>query len=370
MKNLKKVICCILCAAMITSMSSCNSTPGEPDNTSSVSDQQTSETSSDDSNNSDSSEAEISVDSDDEEDWKKEPAYGQELNYHFDGGNCNSGPFMADELGFYEEAGLNVKGYNSNTYTEALGTNAAQLAVGHISTMLVPSTNGVDLTFVGGAHIGCKSLYVLGDSEYQSTEDLKGQKISAPNGIGASDYNILARFFDKDGINPLTDISLIQVENSACVTAMENGEIAGALFSDTYAYQMVQEGKLRQVRSLSDDDFISEPCCVIAMSSTFIEENPITAKKFAEAVKKAHVWMKENPTEAVQILLDNSKITGDFDMNVELWKQLNFSLTDEFTENGLRGIVDDYIKLGLITAIDNTDEVMEKAWTPIAPDQK
>ena len=74
--------------------------------------------------------------------------------------------------------------------------------------MLVPATNDVDLTFVGGAHIGCKSLYVLADSEYNTTEDLKGTSISVPNGIGASDYNITCLLLDADGINPQTDVNL------------------------------------------------------------------------------------------------------------------------------------------------------------------
>ena len=77
--------------------------------------------------------------------------------------------------------------------------------------MLVPATNDVDLTFVGGAHIGCKSLYVLADSEYNTTEDLKGTSISVPNGIGASDYNITCLLLDADGINPQTDVNLMQV---------------------------------------------------------------------------------------------------------------------------------------------------------------
>lgn len=311
---------------------------------------------------------EIKADESEDEAWKKEPAYGQTINYFYDGGNCTAAPYFADVLGYFEEAGLTVQGYNGTSYTEALGTNAAQLAVGHISTMLVPSTNGIDLSFVAGAHLGCKSLYVLGDSEYQTTEDLKGQKISAPNGIGASDYNILARFFDKDGINPLTDVKLMQVENSACVNAMQNGEIAGALFSDTYAYQMVKDGTLRQVRSLLDEDFSHEACCIVAMNTTFINENPITAKKITECVKKAGDWMRENPEDAVQRLLDDNKISGDYDMNVELWKTLQFGLTDEFTENGLKDIVADYIRLGLITAYDDPAEVMELVWTPTAPE--
>lgn len=304
-----------------------------------------------------------------DEDWKKEEAYGKELTYFYDGGNCTSAPYFADKLGYFEDAGVNMKGFVSPSYTEALGTNAAQLAVGHISTLLVPSTNGVDLSFVGGAHIACKTLYVLADSDYSSTEDLKGKKISAPNGIGASDYNILARFFDKDGINPMEEVDLVQVETSACVTSMQNGEIAGALLSDTFAYDMVQDGVLKPVRSLSDDDFRGEPCCVMAMNTTFIRENPITANKITQAMKDASKWMRENPEEAVKMLLDDDQIGGDYDMNVELWKDLEFGLEDDFTEKGLNEIAKDYIRLGLISAMEDDKDVMNKVWTPMAPEK-
>lgn len=93
-----------------------------------------------------------------------EPAYGQPVLYYMSDG-CTAGPTVADDQGFYEEAGLTAEGFKGTSYTEALGTQQATVAVGHIATMLVPITNGVDLTFVGGAHIGCKSLYVLADSE-------------------------------------------------------------------------------------------------------------------------------------------------------------------------------------------------------------
>lgn len=300
-----------------------------------------------------------------EEAWKLEPAYGQTIRYWLSDG-CTSGPVVADKLGLFEEAGMTAEGVKGNSYTEALGTGAADVAVGHIATMLVPSTNGVDLTFVGGAHIGCKTLYVLGDSAYQTTEDLKGLSISVPNGIGASDYNITARLFDADGINPLTDVNLTPVEVSACVAAMQNGEIAAALLSDTYAYDMVKDGTLRSVRSMLDDDFKEEPCCIIAMNGTFVAENPITSRKVAECVQKAHAWMRENPEEATQMLLDEGLNSGDFQKNVEINISMQFGLTDEFTENGLQQIAEDYIRLGLITAMDQVDDVMAKAWTPVS----
>ena len=291
---------------------------------------------------------------------KKEPAYGKPVRYWMSDG-CTSGPNVANLLGYYEEAGLTAEGVKGTSYTEALGTGAAEVAVGHIATMLVPSTNGVDLTFVGGAHIGCKSLYVLADSEYKTTEDLKGTRISTPNGIGASDYNITSLLLDADGINP----QLTPVETSACVTAMENGEISAALLSDTFAYKLVQDGKLRCVRSLLDADFQGEPCCIIAMNATFVKENPVISRKIAGAVQKAHSWMRENPDEATQMLIDEGLNSEDFDMNVKLNNSLQFGLSTDFTEAGLRAIAEDYIRLDLITATDDIEEVMSKAWTPV-----
>ncbi len=293
-----------------------------------------------------------------------EPAYGQPVKYYMSDG-CTSGPTVADDLGYYAEAGLTSEGFKGTSYTEALGTQQATIAVGHIATMLVPVTNGVDLTFVGGGHIGCKTLYVLADSEYHTTADLKGTQISVPNGIGASDYNITCLLLDADGINPQTDVELIQVSSDACVTAMENGEISACLLSDTFAYAMVKDGKLRAVRSLLDSDFADENCCVLAMNRTFVQENPVHAKKIVQAVQKAHAWMRENNDQATQLLLDRGWNGGDFDMNVMINNSLQFGLADDFTAVSLHDVVERYVRLGLITNMDNVDEIMELAWTPV-----
>jgi len=293
-----------------------------------------------------------------------EPAYGQPVLYYMSDG-CTSGPTVADDLGYYTEAGLTAEGFKGTSYTEALGTQQATIAVGHIATMLVPITNGVDLTFTGGAHIGCKTLYVLADSEYKTTEDLKGTQISVPNGIGASDYNITCLLLDADGIDPQNDVTLMQVSSDACVNAMENGEISAALLSDTFAYAMVKDGKLRAVRSLLDSDFADENCCVIAMNRTFVQENPVHAKKIVQAVQKAHSWMRENPDEATTLLLDRGWNGGDYEMNIMINNSLQFGLAQDFTATTLEDVVGRYVRLGLITNMDNVDEIMELAWIPV-----
>ena len=295
---------------------------------------------------------------------EKEPAYGQPVKFYMSDG-CTSGPTVADDLGYYTEAGLTAEGFKGTSYTEALGTQQATIAVGHIATMLVPITNGVDLTFVGGAHIGCKTLYVLADSPYKTTADLKGTKVSVPNGIGASDYNITCLLLDADGIDPQKDVELTQVSSDACVAAMERGEISAALLSDTFAYAMVKEGKLRAVRSLLDSDFQDENCCVLAMNRTFVQENPVHAKKIVQAVQKAHSWMRENNAECTQLLLDRGWNGGDFDMNVMINNSLQFGLAQDFTAKTLEEVVGRYVRLGLIESMDNVDEIMGLAWTPV-----
>ena len=146
---------------------------------------------------------------------------------------------------------------------------------------------------------------------------------------------------------------------------MERGEISAALLSDTFAYAMVKEGKLRAVRSLLDSDFQDENCCVLAMNRTFVQENPVHAKKIVQAVQKAHSWMRENNAECTQLLLDRGWNGGDFDMNVMINNSLQFGLAQDFTAVTLEDVVGRYVRLGLITNMDDVAEIMSLAWSPV-----
>ena len=295
--------------------------------------------------------------------WQKEPMYGKTLHYMM-GDSCTAATDIADALGYYADEGLTVEGFKATSDIEGLGTNEVQIVVGHIAKQLVPATNGVDIVFVGGAHTGCKSLYVLGSSDYKTTQDLIGTSISTPNGIGASDYNITARLLDADGIDPVNDVNLTPVETGACVAAMENGEISAALLSDTFAYHMVEDGTLRMVRSMLDED-LQHICCAITMNGTFARENPITAAKMASAVKKALKWMGENPEEATKKLVELGLNNDDYEMNLAVNKSLQFGSSDEYAETQLRQIAADYLRLGLCTTTDDVDTIMAKYWMPL-----
>jgi hypothetical protein len=75
--------------------------------------------------------------------------------------------------------------------------------------------------------------------------------------------------------------------------------------------------------------------------------------------------MRKDTAAATQYLLDRGWNAGDFDMNVMLNGSMQFGTTDAFTKASLEQIVNDYLRLGLIQNMDNADEIMALAWSPV-----
>ena len=75
--------------------------------------------------------------------------------------------------------------------------------------------------------------------------------------------------------------------------------------------------------------------------------------------------MRDNPEEATKMLIDQGWNGGDYEMNVMLNNSLQFGLDQDFTEVSLKDVVEKYVKLGLIQNMDDVDEIMSLAWTPV-----
>lgn len=310
-----------------------------------------------------------------EEDWEamqKEPVFGTEINYLFNGGACVSAKYLAEELGYYEEYGINATYLEGSSVVDTVGTGQCKWGTDHIATMLVPVTNGVDMTFVCGSHMGCKSVYVFNDSDIKTAEDLKGKTIAIHDGIGNSDQNIIYRMLDTEGVDPTEGIEYSNIEDSAAtVAAMESGEVDASIFSDYFVIANYKD-QMRKVCSITPvDGFTGEVCCVTAMNNDFIKENPVHAKYVVKAIKRAGEYARLNPEDAVQILYDNDKMTGEKEDQLEFWNSLHFGLSDAITEQALENIASDYIRLGVITNKDmTTEKVMDLAWNNLCPDEE
>lgn len=362
LKSIKRVMAAAMISVMSLSLAAC----GGSGSSSSSADSSTKEASTKDMERPEA----VS-----EEDWEamqKEPVFGQELNYLFNGGACVSAKYMAEVQGYYEEYGINAKYMEGESVVNTVGTGQCLWGTDHIATMLVPVTNGVKMTFVTGAHVGCKSIYVPKDSEVKSLEDLKGKKIAIHDGIGNSDQNICYRVLDKAGIDPTSEVEFLDIaDNAATVQSMENGEVDATIFSDYFVLANYKDD-MRMLGSITySDEFQDEACCVTAMNTDFIKENPVHAKYVVMAIKRAGEYNRLHAEDAVQAMYDTDKMTGEKEDQLVFWDSLHFGLSDAFTERALREIAEDYIRLGIITDKDLTaDDVMDMAWTPVCPDEE
>lgn len=330
---------------------------------------------SDSSSSSDSDSASTSADTstmtaeEEEEAWKQEPMYGQKIVVGYGGANCVAACYVAEVLGFNDEEGLDVDvircaSVSSDTMS-ALSAGQFLMTETHISAATVPITNGIEATMVGTAQTGCQSLYVLEDSEYQTTSDLIGKNVNVPLGIGSQDHNIVLRFMGKDGLSA-DDYNFKVTEQSAAVQGLQNGELDATLLPDQYAYQFVQDGVIRPIRSLTwDDDFNTEPCCVMLLNNDFLEQNPITAKKLARATAKASAWIDSHTEDSVSVMLDNEMISGDQDMLNVMQGTYDWTVTNDKCKETMENVITDYRGFGLITSSKSDEELLDQIWQPI-----
>ena len=262
-----------------------------------------------------------------------------------------------DETGSYEIRELGPEIYSLATQ------EAQEICTVGISKFEVGTFNSIskELTFIGEEIPGLAAAAAKSCKGKKGDFTYNGIKYTFVQGKMKT-YELTA---EADGINYATDVELVKVTADACVAAMENGEIAAALLSDTFAYAMVKDGKLKCIRSQQDTDFADRTCCVLAMNGTFVKENPTIAKKVAQAVQKAHSWMRDNSAEATQVLMDMGWNGGNYEMNIMINNALQFGLSDEFTGATLKDFIERYVRLGLITSMDDTDEILNLAWTPI-----
>ena len=291
-----------------------------------------------------------------------EPHYGQPIKVGYNGGICTGAPGIASVRGEFEKRGIEVEFINVESDIDAIGTHTADATIGHIAKFVPPTVNGIDAVFASGAHTGCKSLYVLNNDEINDTEGLKEKTVAFPGAIGTADHNIAIRFFNNDGITP-EEVKYKQVELSAIVQSMENGEVQGAILSDEYANKFVEDGTLKRIRSLSfDEDFKNEACCVNALNGDFVRENPLMAKAYNEAVLSTQKWIEDNVEEAAQILFDNNWASGDFDAAVEMMESYNWAVTLDDTEKTLETVIEDYKNLGIIDSEITKEEFISNYW--------
>jgi NitT/TauT family transport system substrate-binding protein len=348
---MKRLFAIILTAVLTLSLGACGNTAAEAA--------------------ADAGAAETTAIQNEDEAWKKEPAYGTTIHVGYDGGLCQAAVPLAYLKGYFEEEGLTVELTKSGDGTQtavtaALAGGKLDTTSGMIAGWLKPITNGVDLRIVLGLHTGCSSAFVLTDSPV--TAFAEGQTIGFAGGIGGVHNNIGLVFAAREGFTQDQLIWKDFGDASALLGVLQNGEADVIVMSDQVAEKWVQEGTVRRIYSQHEGKFANDACCVLSVRGDFYDANPITSQKLARAVYKASVWIDEsdeNKLETATLLLENGHIAGTAEYAVSLMKLFKFGLDNATTEKSIYTTVDEYKQLGIIDDAIDVEAVKLQIWSPV-----
>ncbi|HEX6511431.1 MAG TPA: ABC transporter substrate-binding protein [Chloroflexota bacterium] len=216
----------------------------------------------------------------------------------------------AKEAGIFEKNGLNV---NVQLIESSLGVGAllsGQTQVGSMggSEMLAAAVNGADLV----AYATMSPVYPYkfeATAAIKTPADLKGKKIGISR-IGSSSDIATRAWFKTVGINPDTDVTIVQIGSlQARTAALKNGALDGAMASTTDAPELEASG-LHPLVDLAAAKLPAVNDCVIA-SRAWVAANHDIMQKFIDSIMEVYPRVKSDKAFDFDIFRKYLKLTDE-----------------------------------------------------------
>ena len=255
---------------------------------------------------------------------------------------------LAQELGYYKDAGLNVTLLDfpgGAKALEALMGGSADVVCGFYDHTIQMAAQGKDLrAFV--AMLRYPGLVLVSPS-MATIENLKGKTVgvSAP---GSSTHMFLNYLLVKHGMKP-DDVSNASIGMSAtAVGAVTHNKVDAAVMTDP-ALAMVRK-QMPGLHLLADtrnadgvrsvfgvENYLS---AVLYSKSEWVEKNRDTAKQLAGAMTKTLSWMRSHTAEEIRDKMPASFRTEDAATDVEVLRtaQAMLSVDGRFTADAMEAV--------------------------------
>lgn len=248
------------------------------------------------------------------------------------GSLCNSPTYIAYEKGFFAEEGIDVELITADFEAKKVGLNNGTISTVNGDFQYFPSIEGdIEMTVVAGLHQGCIKLNVLGDSDIETAEDLRGKTIAVDE-IGGTPYQVALLWLGQAGIS-VNDVTFLPFSDSALeVEALLNGAVDVAALWDPIATTSITDNGLKTILDIGEDDpFAGHFCCFLYASTKVVEEQPELIAAELRAYRKAQNWIYENPEEAVELVTSAGYVSiEDHDVAVELVQSYGYPSTEDY----------------------------------------
>jgi NitT/TauT family transport system substrate-binding protein len=216
---------------------------------------------------------------------------------------------IADEKGFFEEAGLNVELVDSN---EDWFGSLQNMVDGKIDVnqftlydLIDFNAKGVDLVSVINTDISNGADTIIAKSEIERVGDLKGKRIGLQKGT-FSEY-MLEVVLERNGLTK-DDVTYVETKVED-IMPLVNGEIDALVVFEPFASQAVEKTNGRKIFDTSQIPGLIPD--VVAFHKSFIQERPEDVQAFVQVWYKTTEFIKDNPKDAFGIIAKNYDKTPD-----------------------------------------------------------
>ena len=210
-----------------------------------------------------------------------------------------AGYYIALEMGFYKEAGVDV--VIKHTTASDMALNHLLSGKSNAITMILYDAiyqieHGVEMVNILQTAQKSGHIIVVRDDNIKKIEDLRGKRV----GIWRSNFNQLVQLMDLDynlNIDWITFIQSINLYISGAIDAT-----MAVTYNELYWLQCSGfEDKL--VITLAELGY-DYPEDGLYISKDYYDKYPEKAKAFAEASRRGWEWAHENPEKALDIVID------------------------------------------------------------------
>jgi NitT/TauT family transport system substrate-binding protein len=295
------------------------------------------------------------------------------------GGLCGSPTYIAKELGFWEEEGIDVELVSGTFQQQKDGLASGQFLVTNGDFQFFPAVNeGLNIKIIGGLHEGCIKLLVPADSPIQTVADLKGKTIGVDE-VGGTPWAITSVALANAGIDPREEageVTWAPYDLTVLEEVAGRGEVDAIAAWDPFGTQAEKNGFRVLVDIGEGDIFGGKYCCFLYASNQAIQQSPEKVEALLRGWYRAVEWIAANPEEAADIVTDSSEheayvASDDKELLVELLKSYkyhgshNAANTQEQPYQDALYFVDELKKTGYLPEDIDTQQFIDKLWAEV-----
>lgn len=281
--------------------------------------------------------------------------------------------YIAQEKGFFEEAGLKVE----TTFTKGGGDTVQGAIAGSIDigiatgpqSIVAAYTRGAPLKIISAQMSGFDIFWVVkSDSPYKSYKDLAGKKIGFSSVGSSTDaaVQIMNTMLKKQNMPEMKGMAVGSPPDQ--ITAVLTGQIDSGFASAPAGIKEIDEGKLRIAIKGSDiEEYKDVAVRVHFANANFLKQNPDAVKAFLNAMQKAINWAHSNQDETVAIWKKRADLKEDAAILKKTFDFYTPQMQRLAPLDGIDKIIEDSVKFKFIDKAPTAEQIKDLFDVQYAP---